>query len=297
MEITASMVKELRDVTGAGMMDCKKALTATDGDMTKAIDWLREKGISKAEKKASRIAAEGLCDVVVNGNEALFFELNCETDFVARNEKFTALVKRVEDIIIQNGAQCTDCALSAQADGKPLSEILLEASAQIGEKISLRNVSIRTKQPNQVFGAYKHLGGKIVTLSIMNGGDAETAKDIAMHVCANNPRYLDQSQIEPEVLAHERDILAKEALNENAAAAKPKPEAIIIKMVEGRLLKNLKEVCLVDQPFVKNPDISVAEYVKSKGASVAAFERLVCGEGIAKKEDNFAAEVMAQAGK
>jgi elongation factor Ts len=297
MEITASMVKDLRDKTGAGMMDCKRALAATDGDMAKAVDWLREKGISKAEKKATRIAAEGVCDIVVNGNQALFFELNCETDFVARNEKFTALVKNVEDILLASGAQCTDCALNYVSNGKTLNEILLETSAGIGEKISLRNVSIIEKKADQVFGAYKHMGGKIVTLSILNGGNSETAKDVAMHVCANNPRYLDQSQIEPAVLAHERDILSKEALNENATAAKPKPENIILKMVEGRLMKNLKEICLVDQPFVKNPDITVAEYVKSKGASIASFKRLVCGEGIEKKEDNFAEEVMAQVKK
>jgi len=297
MDITASMVKDLRDKTGAGMMDCKKALTATEGDMAKAVDWLREKGISKAEKKSTRIAAEGVCDLVVNGNEALFFELNCETDFVAKNEKFAHLVKQIGEIIFANGAKCTDCALASLSEGKPLKEILLENSATIGEKLSLRNVSIVSKSDSQVFGAYKHMGGKIVTLAILNGGDAETAKDIAMHVCANNPRYVDQTQIEPEVLAHEREVLTKEALNENATAVKPKPEAIVVKMVEGRLLKNLKEMCLVDQPFVKNPDISVAEYVKSKGAQVASFQRMVCGEGIEKRDDNFAEEVLAQAQK
>jgi len=294
MEITASMVKELRDKTGAGMMDCKKALTATDGDMAKAVDWLREKGISKAEKKATRIAAEGVCDIVLNGNDAVFFELNCETDFVAKNEKFVHLVKRIGEIIVASGAKCTDCALAALADGKTLRELLLENSATIGEKLSLRNVSVVSKAASQIFAAYKHMGGKIVTLAILNGGDAETAKDIAMHVCANNPRYLDQTQIEPAVLAHEREVLTKDALNENATAVKPKPENIVVKMVEGRLLKNLKEMCLVDQPFVKNPDISVAEYVKSKGATIASFQRMVCGEGIEKREDNFAEEVMAQ---
>ena len=297
MEITASMVKDLRDKTGAGMMDCKKALTATDGDMNKAVDWLREKGISKAEKKSTRIAAEGVCDIVLDGNDALFFELNCETDFVAKNEKFAQLVKRIGQIILAGGAKCTDCALSAVADGRSLKELLLENSATIGEKLSLRNVSVITKAASQTFAAYKHMGGKIVTLAILNGGDAETAKDVAMHVCANNPKYVDQSQIEPEVLAHEREVLTKEALNENATAVKPKPEAIVVKMVEGRLLKNLKEMCLVDQPFVKNPDISVAEYVKSKGATIASFQRMVCGEGIEKREDNFAEEVMAQVQK
>lgn len=297
MEITASLVKDLRDKTGAGMMDCKKALTATDGDIAKAIDWLREKGISKAEKKSSRIAAEGLCDIVVQDNKALFFELNCETDFVARNEKFTSLVKQVADILIASNAVTTEQALELNVNGKTLNEVLLEASAGIGEKLSLRNVSVVKKTDAQVFGAYKHMGGKIVSLSILNGGDAETAKDIAMHVCAENPKYLDHSAIPADVLAHERDIITKEALNENAESAKPKPEAIVVKMVEGRLQKNLKAICLVEQPFVKNPDQSVAEYVKSKGASIVAFTRMMVGEGIEKKECNFCDEVMSQVTK
>jgi len=297
MEITASLVKDLRDKTGAGMMDCKKALTATEGDIAKAIDWLREKGISKAEKKATRIAAEGLCDIAVRDNEALVFELNCETDFVARNEKFTSLVKRVSSILIASNVKNTEDALKIAVDGKTLNELLLEASAGIGEKLSLRNVSIVEKTSAQIFGAYKHMGGKIVSLAILNGGDAETAKDVAMHVCAESPKYLDQTGIPADVLAHEREVLTKEALNENAESAKPKPEAIVVKMVEGRLLKNLKAVCLVDQPFVKNPDISVAEYVKSKGASIVAFNRITVGEGIEKKECDFCAEVMSQVTK
>jgi len=297
MEITASMVKDLRDKTGAGMMDCKKALTATEGDMAKAVDWLREKGIAKAEKKSSRIAAEGVCDIVVNGNKALFFELNCETDYVSRNEKFTGLVDQIAKILVDGKVGCTDCALQLVSNGKTLNQILLEAVAGIGEKISLRNVEVLTKADNQVFGAYKHMGGKIVSLAILNGGDAEAAKDVAMHVCASSPKYLNQSEISADVLAHEREIYTVEALNENAASPKPKPEAIVAKMVEGRLLKNLKEICLVDQPFVKNPDISVAEYVKSKGASIASFKRMAVGEGIEKKEENFAAEVMSQVNK
>ena len=279
------------------MMDCKKALSATEGDMVKAIDWLREKGIAKAELKSARIAAEGLCSIVITGNKALFFELNCETDFVARNEKFTSLVEKVGNIIATGNVKCADCALNLVHEGKTVNQLLLETVANIGEKISLRNVFIVEKNDDQIFGAYKHMGGKIVSLAVMNGGDAETAKDIAMHVCANKPKYLDQAAISQEEIAHERNVLTAEALNENATAIKPKPEAIIVKMVEGRLMKNFKEVCLVDQPFVKNPDISVAEYVKSKGASIAAFNRMAVGEGIAKREDNFAEEVMSQVNK
>ncbi|MFA7144358.1 MAG: translation elongation factor Ts [Candidatus Izemoplasmatales bacterium] len=297
MEINASMVKELRDKTGAGMMDCKKALTATEGDIIKAIDWLREKGIAKAELKAARIASEGLCSIVVTGNKALFLELNCETDFVSRNEKFTNMVEKIGNIIATGNAKCTDCALNLIHDGKTVNQLILEMVANIGEKISLRNVFVVEKNDGQIFGAYKHMGGKIVSLSVMNGGDAETAKDIAMHVCANKPKYLDQTTISKDILDHERSVLTAEALNENATAVKPKPEAIIIKMVEGRLLKNLKEICLVDQPFVKNPDVSVAEYVKSKGATIAAFNRMAVGEGIEKRDDNFAEEVMSQVNK
>lgn len=291
MEITASLVKELREKTGAGMMDCKRALTETQGDLEKAVDWLREKGIAKAAKKSSRIAAEGLCDIVVNGNEALMFELNCETDFVAKNEKFQNLVAEVGRKIAGK-ATTTEEALALVVDGKAVQEFLFEAVSGIGENITLRNVQVLKKTDTQTFGAYKHMGGKIITVSIVNGS-AEVAKDIAMHVAAMNPRFLNQAQISQDEIAHERDVLTKAALLENAESEKPKPEAIVLKMIEGRLQKNLKEICLVNQPFVKNPDQTVDEYVKSKGASVATFKRIAVGEGIEKKEENFAQEVMA----
>lgn len=291
MEITASLVKELREKTGAGMMDCKRALTETQGDLEKAVDWLREKGIAKAAKKSSRIAAEGLCDIVVNGNEALMFELNCETDFVAKNEKFQNLVAEVGRKIAGK-ATTTEEALALVVDGKAVQEFLFEAVSGIGENITLRNVQVLKKTDAQTFGAYKHMGGKIITVSIVNGS-AEVAKDIAMHVAAMNPRFLNQAQISQDEIAHERDVLTKAALLENAESEKPKPEAIVLKMIEGRLQKNLKEICLVNQPFVKNPDQTVDEYVKSKGASVATFKRIAVGEGIEKKEENFAQEVMA----
>jgi elongation factor Ts len=294
MEVTASLVKELREKTGAGMMDCKKALTATDGDVVKAIEWLREKGIAKAEKKVSRVAAEGVADIAVAGDKAVVFELNCETDFVAHNEKFAAVVAAVGNAIVASDAENAEAALDIVVEGTTLRTFLLGYVAAIGENITLRNVTVVRKQPNQVFGVYRHMGGKIVTLTILSGGDAAVAKDVAMHACAMNPRYLAQTDIPAEVIAHEREILQKEALNENAEAAKPKPEQIIVKMVEGRLQKNLKEICLVNQPFVKNPDQSVDEYVRSKGASIVSFLRLAMGEGIEKKADNFAEEVMSQ---
>ena len=294
--VTPLMVKELREKTGAGMLDCKKALEATECNIEEAITWLREKGIAKAEKKASRVAAEGLCSVVVEGNNAVVFEVNSETDFVAQNEKFTSLLTKVGEILINSDAKCTDCALEVVADGKTLKEVILEASGTIGEKLSLRRVQRVVKTDEQTFGFYKHQGGRIVTLTLLNGTNAECAKDVAMHVAASSPKYVSNDEIPAEEIAKEREILLAQALNENAESAKPKPQQIIEKMVEGRLVKNFKEICLLDQPFVKNPDQTVAAYVKSKGCSVVSFVRLAVGEGIEKEVVDFAAEVAAQAG-
>lgn len=294
MDITASLVKELREKTGAGMMDCKRALVETNGDISLAIDWLREKGIAKAAKRSSRIAAEGLCEVIAKDNKAIIFELNCETDFVAQNEKFTSFLGHIGQLLLESNATNTEEAYLVQENGKELKEVILENVSAIGENMSLRRFEVVVKKDSQVFGMYKHMGGKIATLTVLNGGLTETAKDIAMHVAASSPRYLSQADIASEEIEHERVVLTNEALNENAESAKPKPAAIILKMVEGRLNKNLKEVCLVNQPFIKNPDQSVEEYVKSKGATIASFKRLAVGEGIEKKEDNFAEEVMSQ---
>ena len=296
MAVTPLMVKELREKTGAGMLDCKKALEATECNIEEAITWLREKGIAKAEKKASRVAAEGLCSVIVEGNNAVVFEVNSETDFVAQNEKFTSLLTKVGEILIASDAQCTDCALEVVADGKTLKEVILEASGTIGEKLSLRRVQRVVKTDSQTFGFYKHQGGRIVTLTLLNGTNADCAKDVAMHVAASSPKYVSNDQIPAEEVAKEREILLAQALNENAESAKPKPQQIIEKMVEGRLVKNFKEICLLDQPFVKNPDQTVAAYVKSNGCEVVSFLRLAVGEGIEKEVVDFAAEVAAQAG-
>ena len=294
--VTPLMVKELREKTGAGMLDCKKALEASDCNIEEAIKWLREKGIAKAEKKASRVAAEGLCSYAFNGDSAVVFEVNSETDFVAQNEKFTSLIAKVGEVIANSDAMCTNCALEINVEGKTLNEVILEASGTIGEKLSLRRVQRVTKTDSQVFGAYKHMGGRIVTLVLLQGNDEEVAKDIAMHVAALGPKYVSSEEISAEEVAKEREILLAQALNENETAAKPKPQQIIEKMVEGRLVKNFKEVCLLDQPFVKNPDQTVAAYVKSKGCNVVSFVRLVVGEGIEKEVVDFAAEVAAQAG-
>ena len=293
--VTAQMVKELREKTSAGMLDCKKALVATDGDMEAAVTWLREKGIAKAEKKASVVAAEGLCSYAINGNKAVLFELNSQTDFVAQNAKFTSLVEEVGQIILASNATDTESALNVEKGGKTLSTIILEASGVIGEKISLRRVQVLTKTDSQVFGAYKHMGGRIVTITVLEGNDEVVAKDVAMHVAALAPKYVSRNDIPAEVIEKEREIILATALNENATSAKPKPENIIAeKIVPGRLEKSLKETCLLSQAFVKNPDQTVEAYVNSQKSAVVTFVRLEVGEGIEKVVSDFAAEVAAQ---
>ena len=295
--ISASLVKELREKTGAGMMDCKKALTECEGNLEAAVDWLREKGIAKAAKKQSRIAAEGLCEVAIEGNAAYLFELNSETDFVAKNSKFLGLLDKVSNIILNSNATNTEEALAINVEGKTLETVILEESSVIGEKISLRRVSRIVKTDAQTFGAYKHMGGRIAVITILENADEAVAKDIAMHVAANQPLYVSQEDISTETIEKEKAIILTEALNENAKAAKPKPEHIIANnIVPGRLAKYLKEISLVDQPFVKNPDETVSVYLSHTKSTVKSFTRLAVGEGIEKEVVDFAAEVAAQAG-
>ncbi|PKK93976.1 MAG: elongation factor Ts [Tenericutes bacterium HGW-Tenericutes-6] len=289
MAITAQMVKELRERTGAGMMDCKGALEHTNGDIEAAIDYLREKGIAKAAKKAGRVAAEGLCNVVVDGNTAVIFELNSETDFVAKNDRFLALLDTLADGLLKSSVTHTEEALALVINGKTVETLLADATATIGEKISLRRVSRVTKEANQGFGAYKHMGGRIAVLAVLATEDAEVGKDIAMHVAAQKPLYLDRSQVNQETLEHEKHVLTQQALAEG------KPANIVEKMVIGRLNKYLQDICLVDQGFVKDPDIKVSEFLKQNKNQVLSFIRLEVGEGIEKKEEDFAAEVAAAA--
>jgi elongation factor Ts len=291
MAITAQMVKELREKTGAGMMDCKGALEQTNGDMEKAIDFLREKGIAKAAKKASRVAAEGLCSVVTSGNNAVVFELNSETDFVAKNAQFLELIETLGNGLVDSNVQNDEEALNFVINGKNVETLLADATATIGEKISLRRVSRVTKSDEQGFGAYKHMGGRIAVLALLEKEDQDVAKDIAMHVAAQKPLYLDRTQVNRETLEHEKHILTQQALQEG------KPANIVEKMVIGRLNKYLQDICLVDQGFVKDPDIKVSEYLKNHKNSVKNFIRLEVGEGIEKKQEDFAAEVMAQVRK
>lgn len=289
--ISASLVKELREKTGAGMMDCKKALTECNGDLNAAADWLREKGIAKAAKKATRIAAEGLCDVAINGNKAYVYELNSETDFVAKNEKFIALLAKIGEACVANDTSCEKCTLAATIDGQTIEELIVSATATIGEKISLRRVTKVEKEDDEVFGVYKHNGGKIVVLSVIKGTDALVAKDVCMHVAMYNPRYLDESAINQEDLVHESEVIKAEIANDPANASKP--ENIIEKMVMGRLAKFKKEICLVDQPFVKDPSVTVEKYLASKNTKAVNYVRYEVGEGMEKRNENFAEEVAA----
>ena len=293
--ITASMIKDLREATSAGMLDCKKALNECDGDMEKAVVWLRERGIAKAVKKASAVAAEGLCSFEVKGNKAVLFELNSQTDFVAQNAKFNDLLKRIGEILVNSNATNDQEALQVVAEGKTLETIILEASGVIGEKLSLRRVTVLEKADDEVFGAYKHMGGKIAVVARVKGNDAQVAKDIAMHVAALNPRFVSKDDIPADVIESEREIILTTALNENKDSDKPKPEEVIrTRIVPGRLEKNLKEICLLSQQFVKNPDLTVEQYLQSGKCAIVNFVRLEVGEGIEKVEQDFAAEVAAQ---
>ncbi|WP_158737719.1 translation elongation factor Ts [Alteribacillus sp. YIM 98480] len=293
MAISASMVKELREKTGAGMMDCKKALSETDGNMEEAVNYLREKGISKAAKKADRVAAEGLTYVTNEGNKAVIVEVNAETDFVAKNENFQNLVQNIAGYLLEKEPADVEAALSGEMEnGATLEAYINDQIAKIGEKISLRRFEVVQKDDNAAFGAYLHMGGRIGVLTLLEGTtDEDLAKDIAMHVAAINPSYVSRDEVPAEETEKEREVLKQQALNEG------KPENIVEKMVEGRINKYFEQICLLDQEFVKDSDQKVGKYVKSKGASVKTFVRYEVGEGMEKREDNFAEEVMSQVKK
>lgn len=287
-KITAAQVKELRERTSAGMMDVKKALVKADGDMDKATDILRESGAAKAAKKSGRIAAEGLAAFDVEGNNAVLVEINSETDFVSSNDKFVKFVDDVTKAILAAKPADLEAAMNVPLGEGTIASAETELTAVIGEKITLRRFTILTKKDNEVFGAYKHNNGAIIAVTILDGDNAEAAKNIAMHVAAINPEYLDKSQVPAEVLEHQTDVFTKETEKEG------KPSKIIPKIVEGRMNKYLAEICLVDQPYVKDSDMTVAEYVKSVKSEVKNFVRYEVGEGIEKKQEDFAAEVREQ---
>lgn len=288
-QITAALVKELRERTGAGMMDCKKALTAVEGDMDKAIDFLREKGLAAAAKKAGRIAAEGVVGsfVSADGKIGAIVEVNCETDFVAKTDGFNELVEKIAAHIVATKPADIEALLASELDGQTVEALVTASIAKIGEKISVRRFALY-EAPEGVVATYIHGGGKIGVVVELKGGNAELGKDVAMHVAAANPSYLERSQVPAAELEHEKEVLSEQAKNEG------KPEKIIEKMVMGRINKYYKEVCLVDQEFVKDPDQTVGKLVKAAGAEVLAFSRFQLGEGIEKKQEDFAAEVMSQ---
>ncbi|ASK63496.1 translation elongation factor Ts [Virgibacillus phasianinus] len=290
MAITAQMVKELREKTGAGMMDCKKALTENDGNMEQAIDYLREKGVAKAAKKSDRIAAEGLTHIEVENNTAVLLEVNCETDFVTKNDQFKTLLTKLGKHIVAKKPATVEEALQQKIDGEETVESFINSVvAKIGEKISLRRFTILTKSDNDSFGSYLHMGGRIGVLTLLEGTtDEQVAKDIAMHVAAVNPQYVSRDAVSEDEVKREREVLKTQALNEG------KPEKIVEKMVEGRLGKFFEDICLLEQNFVKDPDQKVKKYVADKGATVKTFVRYEVGEGMEKREENFAEEVRNQ---
>ena len=287
--ISASLVKELREQTGAGMMDCKKALTECDGDIDKAIDWLRESGKVKAEKKGNRIAAEGLSRVKAEGNTAVLFEMNSETDFVAKNENFVELLNKVEAALLANKPADLDAALNMNVDGETLAETIANATATIGEKISFRRFAVVEKADDEFFGAYMHMGGKISALAVVKGGSDATAKNIAMQVASMNAQYISRDDMPAEIVERERNVQLEILKNDEALMSKP--EKVRMGIIEGRISKQLQDLCLVDQIYFLNPEQKVKQYLKEEKAEMVSFVRYIVGEGMEKREDNFAEEV------
>ena len=286
--ISASLVKELREKTGAGMLDCKKALEATNGNIDEAIDWLREKGISKAAKKADRIAAEGVAAILVEGNDAVILEMNSETDFVAKNDEFKELVNGTLKTILNSDAKTLEDVLNLPYENGTINDFIVAKTAKIGEKLSLRRFAKVTKKDAESFGEYIHMGGKIAVLIVTEGTDSVVAKDIAMHAAAMRPTYVSIENVPADVLEKEKNVLKEQAMNEG------KPAEIAEKMVQGRINKFYKEICLEEQPFVKDGDINVKTYAKNNGGKIVAMYRYEVGEGMEKREENFAEEVAKQ---
>ena len=284
-QITAALVKELREITGAGMMDCKKALVECEGDKDKAIDYLREKGIAKAAKKAGRIASEGVVAAASDGSTACIVEVNSETDFVAKNENFQNLVKKIAEHIVATKPADMDALNASELDGKTVADVMTEAVASIGEKLSLRRFEVYTSEDGKL-ATYIHMGGKIGVIVELSGGEDELGKDVAMQIAAAKPQCISRADVDTDALAHEREVLRKQALEEG------KPEKIVEKMVDGRINKYYKEVCLVEQEFVKDSDKTIKDILG--GVEVRRFARFEMGEGLEKKNEDFAAEVAAQ---
>lgn len=291
--ITASQVKELREKTGTGMMDCKKALTECDGDMAKAVDWLREKGISKAAKKEGRIAAEGLTRVATKGNTGVLFEVNSETDFVAKNEQFLHLLDVIQNAILDTKAADVDAVLTTSTPEGTIADLITNATATIGEKITFRRVSVVEKADDEFFGSYMHMGGKISALVVLKGETNETvAKNIAMQVASMAPTYVSQSDIPGDVVEHERELQLQMMKADPKMAGKP--EKVLQGILKGKVDKHFKDQCLLDQEFFLDPKMKVSNFLKDNKVELVSFVRFQTGEGIEKREENFAEEVMSQ---
>ena len=285
----ASLIKKLKDMTNSGLMDCKKALEENNGDIDEAIKWLREKGISKAAKKQDRIAAEGLSNILVEGNKAVIVEVNCETDFVAKNEKFSAFIDRLCKTLINGDAKTMEEAEALkEEDGTTIKDDVINMTATIGEKISFRRFNVLTKTDDQSFGRYIHMGGKISSLTLINGNSEEVAADVAMHLAAMNPKYVSRDVVPASDIEEESKIIKEQAMNEG------KPEEIAEKMVAGRINKFYKDIVITEQEFVKNPDITVGTYLKNNNCELVDMIRYEVGEGIEKRKDDFVSEVMEQ---
>ena len=286
--INASLVKELREQTGAGMMDCKKALTECDGDLTKAIDWLREKGIAKATKKGARIAAEGLANIYIDGNKAVMIEINAETDFVSKNEEFKELLDAVGNTILKSDAKTLEEAKELKYEDGTINDLIVAKTAKIGEKLDFRRLAVIEKNDDENFGAYLHMGGKIAVVAVVKGANEEVAKDVAMQSAAMGAKYVFKEEVPTEEVEKEREVLKQQAIEEG------EPADIAEKMVEGRINKFYKEICLSLQAFIKDGDVDVTKYVTNNGGELIGATRFNVGEGIEKREENFAEEVMAQ---
>ena len=289
--VTASLVKELREKTGAGMLDCKKALEANNGDINASIDWLREKGISKAAKKADRIAAEGVAAILIDGNEAAIVEVNSETDFVAKNDEFKSLVDTILKTILKSSATTVEELLNEKAEGTEgtINDLIISKTATIGEKLSLRRFAKVTKDNNESFGDYIHMGGKIAVLTLLNNASSEIAKEVSMHAAAMRPLYVKAENVPTDVLEKEKTIMREQLLNEG------KPEDKIENILVGKVKKYYEDVCLENQIFVKAENKeTVGQYVANNGGSIINMIRFEVGEGMEKREENFAEEVAKQ---
>ena len=287
--VSPSLVKDLREMTGAGMLDCKKALDATNGNIDEAVNWLREKGISKAAKKADRIAAEGIASILIEGNNAVILEVNSETDFVAKNEEFLSMVKDILKTIIKSDAKSIEDVLALNCDGETVESLIVNKTATIGEKLSLRRFEKITKKDNEQFGSYIHMGGRIATLIVTENTTEDVAKDVAMHAAAMRPLYLHSSEVPEAVLEKEKEVIREQLINEG------KPADRIESIMVGKINKYYEEVALENQIFIKAENKeTVAKFVANHGGKILSMIRYEVGEGIEKKEENFADEVAKQ---